>query len=107
MKTLLIALLSILSYFELSAQQNIQTPISKINSVFKCHPNPVENELYILGVNKIKSVEFINVLGKRAAIYLFNKSIIKIDVSYLKTGIYILQVIDEYDKVEIKKLVVR
>ena len=79
----------------------------KENRVFKCHPNPVENELFILGINKIKTIEFINVLGKRAAIYHYNKSIIKLDVSQLKKGIYFLQVIDEKNKAETKKLVVK
>ncbi len=88
-------------------QSNLNASEFKANSVFKCHPNPVENDLFIVGTNKIKSIEFIDVLGKRAAIYLFNKSIIKLDVSYLKSGIYLIQVIDENNKVETKKLVVK
>ncbi|WP_282134773.1 T9SS type A sorting domain-containing protein [Seonamhaeicola maritimus] len=80
---------------------------SENNNVFKFHPNPVENELFILGTHKIKTIEFIDVLGKQVAIYHFNKSIIKLDVSYLKSGIYVLQVVDEYNKVETKKLVVK
>lgn len=80
---------------------------SENNNVFKFHPNPVENELFILGTHKIKTIEFIDVLGKQAAIYHFDKSIIKINISYLKSGIYLLQVIDENEKVETKKLVVK
>ena len=75
--------------------------------VFKFYPNPVQDELYILGTNKIKSIELINVLGKRVAIYNFNKSIIKMDVSELKSGIYLIQAIDENNKHETKKLVVK
>ncbi|WP_299548120.1 T9SS type A sorting domain-containing protein [Seonamhaeicola sp.] len=77
------------------------------NTVFKCHPNPVESELFILGTHKIKTIEFIDILGKRAALYRFNRSIVKIDVSHLKSGIYLVQAIDEYNKVETKKLIVK
>lgn len=76
-------------------------------SIFKCYPNPVETELFVLGTNKIKSIEFIDVLGKRVGYYHFNKSIIKMDVSKLKSGIYLMQVIDENNKQETKKLVVK
>lgn len=74
-------------------------------SVFKCHPNPVEDELFVLGTNKIKSIEFLDALGKRVEIYHFNKSIIKMNVSNLKSGIYVIKVIDVKDKVEVKRLV--
>lgn len=107
MKTLLFVFLSFLVPQLSFSQSNNDVKRLKTESIFKCHPNPVESELYIIGTNKIKSVEFIDVLGKRAAIYLFNKSIIKLDVSYLKGGIYLIQVIDETNKVETKKLIVK
>ncbi len=75
-------------------------------SVFKMHPNPAKDKLFVLGTNRIKSIELINVLGKQVAIYHFNKSIIKIDVSQLKKDIYIIKIIDENDKMETKRLVV-
>ena len=75
--------------------------------VFKFHPNPVEEELFVLGTHKIKSIEFIDILGKRVAIYHFNKSIIKINVSELKSGIYLIQVTNENNKQETKKLIVK
>ena len=76
-------------------------------TVFKFYPNPVQDELFVLGTNKIKSIELINVLGKRVAIYHFNKSIIKMDVSDLKSGIYLIQATDENNKQETKRLVVK
>lgn len=77
------------------------------NRVFKCYPNPVKDNLFILGTNKLKSIEFINSLGKREAIYQFNRSIVKIDVSGFKKGLYILKVTNEKDSVETKKLIVK
>lgn len=75
--------------------------------VFKFYPNPAENDLFILGTNTIKSIEIIDVFGKRIAIYHFNKSIIKLDVSEFKSGIYLIHAIDEKDKHETKKVVVK
>ena len=76
-------------------------------SLFKFYPNPVEDELFVLGTNKIKSIQLIDVLGKQVAIHHFNKSIIKMDVSQLKSGIYLIQATDENGKQETKKLVVK
>ncbi|MDO5968777.1 T9SS type A sorting domain-containing protein [Flavivirga aquimarina] len=85
---------------------NEENDITKSN-LFKFYPNPVEDELFIIGSNKIKSIEFIDVLGKRVAIHHFNKSIIKMDVSQLKSGIYLIQATDENGKQETQKLVVK
>jgi len=88
-----------------------QEPIEKNNfektTIFTFHPNPVEDELFVLGVHKIKSIELLNVLGKRVALYHFNKSIIKLNVSEIKSGLYLILVTDEYNKQETKRLVVK
>ncbi|MEH6534807.1 MAG: T9SS type A sorting domain-containing protein [Psychroserpens sp.] len=76
-------------------------------TVFKFHPNPVEDELFVIGTHKIKSIEIIDALGKSVALYQFDKSIIRMNVSQLKSGIYLLKVIDKNDKQDIKKLVVK
>lgn len=107
MKTLLHIFFLLITCNTLFSQSDIKEPKLKTNSVFKCYPNPVETDLFIIGINKIKTIEFIDVLGNRVAIYLFNKSIIKLDVSFLKSGIYLIQVIDENHKVETNKLVVK
>ena len=75
--------------------------------VFKCHPNPVENNLFIIGTNKIKSIDIIDALGKNVASYQFNKSIIRLNVSQLESGIYFLKAIDKNDQLEVKKIVVK
>ena len=75
--------------------------------VFKFYPNPVQDDLFILGTNKIKSIELINALGTRVAFYHFNKRIIKINVSELKSGKYLIQATDVDNKQETKKLVVK
>ncbi|WP_298900851.1 T9SS type A sorting domain-containing protein [uncultured Psychroserpens sp.] len=84
-----------------------KTPIIEKTEVFKCHPNPVENDLFIIGTHKIKSIEIIDALGKSVASYQFNKSIIRMDVSQLESGIYFLKAVDKNDKQEIKKLIVK
>lgn len=76
-------------------------------AVFKFYPNPAQDDLYILGTHKIKSIELINTQGKRVAFYHFNKSIIRINVSELNSGIYLIQAIDENDTSETKKLVIK
>ena len=99
-------LLFIISYVSFSQEQTRETN-PKEDTVFKFHPNPAQNDLFILGTNKIKSIELINVLGKRIAFYHFNKSIIKLNVSELKSGLYLIQVIDENNMAETKKLVIK
>lgn len=89
------------------SQENTEKSNLKKTDIFKFHPNPAEDELYILGTHKIKTIEFFNVLGKRVAFYHYNKSIIKIDISNLRRGIYIIQAIDEHNKQETKKLIVK
>ncbi len=75
--------------------------------VFKFHPNPVDDNLFIIGTHKIKSIEIIDALGNSVVFYQFDKSIIRLNLSELKSGIYLLKVIDKYDRQDIKKLVVK
>ncbi|WP_456441479.1 T9SS type A sorting domain-containing protein [Psychroserpens sp.] len=75
--------------------------------VFKFHPNPVEDSLFVIGTHKIKSIEIIDALGNSVALYQFDKSIIRLNLSDLKSGIYLLKVIDKNDRQDIKKLVVK
>lgn len=99
-------LLFIISHVSFSQEQIRKTNLQN-ETVFKFHPNPAQDDLYILGTNKIKSIELINVFGKRVGFYHFNKSIIKMNVSELNSGIYLIQVIDENNKSETKKLVIK
>lgn len=71
--------------------------INKV-SVFKFYPNPVVDELFILGTNKIKTIELIDVFGNSVAIYHPNKIVLKIDVTQFVNGTYLLQVTDENNK---------
>ncbi|WP_299884707.1 T9SS type A sorting domain-containing protein [uncultured Lacinutrix sp.] len=74
--------------------------------VFKFYPNPVKEDLFILGTHKLKTIEIIDEFGKRVEIHTFNKSIIKMNVSNIKKGVYLLKAIDINDKQEIKKLII-
>lgn len=74
--------------------------------VFKFHPNPVEDDLFVIGTHKIKSIEIIDVLGKRVAFYQFDKSIIRMNVAQLESGVYFLKAIDKHNRQDIKKMIV-
>lgn len=84
-----------------------QRLVAQEDAVFKFHPNPAEDDLFIIGTLKIKRVEIIDVLGKRVALHQFNKSIIRMNISELKSGIYLLKVTDKNKKQSIKKLIVK
>lgn len=75
--------------------------------VFKFHPNPVEDNLFVIGTHKIKSIEIIDALGNSVALYQFDKSIIRLNLSDLKSGIYLLKVTDKNDRQDIKKLIIK
>ena len=75
--------------------------------VFKCHPNPADDELFVIGIHKIKSIEILDMLGESVASYHFDKSIIRLNISELNPGIYLLKVIDKTNKQDSKKLVVK
>ena len=101
-----ICLLFFISNVSFSQEDEENVNLEK-TTVFKFYPNPAQDDLFILGTNKIKSIELINVLGNRVAFYHFNKSIIKMDVSELKSGMYLIQAIDENNNSETKKLIVK
>nr|WP_321232705.1 T9SS type A sorting domain-containing protein [uncultured Psychroserpens sp.] len=109
----IIFLILIVCNVSFAQEKNTKLPIEKQGietietPVFKFHPNPVDDELFVVGTHKIKSIEIIDVLGKRVALYQFDKSIIRMNVSDLKNGIYLLKVIDKNNKQEIKKMVVK
>jgi hypothetical protein len=106
MKNTLYCLLLFICNICFSQEEIIKNNPKEI-AVFKFYPNPAQDDLYILGTHKIKSIELINTLGKRVAFYHFNKSIIRINVSELNSGIYLIQVIDENNTSDTKKLVIK
>jgi hypothetical protein len=64
-------------------------------------PNPTKRSLNILTEEQIKKVSLFNIVGKKIRTY--NNS--KINVSYLKPGVYILEIIFENDSKVIKKII--
>jgi len=103
------ALTTILILFvcNLSHSQEDKAILDMEEPVFKFHPNPVKDDLFVIGTHKIKSIEIIDALGKSIVIYQFDKSIIRLNLSDIKSGIYLLKVIDKYDRQDIKKLVIQ
>jgi hypothetical protein len=112
-KLLPIFLILIVCNISFSQEKKPELPIESVGienleePVFKFYPNPVDDELFVIGTYKIKSIEIVDVLGKVVAIYQFDKSIIRMNVSELKPGMYLLKVIDINDRLDIKKLVVK
>lgn len=57
------------------------------------YPNPVINELIIQSTYQISEVEVITVLGQSLSKTKVNSNAVKLDVSYLNSGIHILKII--------------
>ncbi|GAA3587538.1 T9SS type A sorting domain-containing protein [Flavivirga amylovorans] len=95
------------SFSQEKTNNNIVETRNAKADIFKFHPNPADNELFVIGTNKIKSIEIIDVQENVVASYFFNKIIIKIDVSQLKSGVYFIQVKNENNKQETKKLIIK
>ncbi|WP_033959759.1 T9SS type A sorting domain-containing protein [Psychroserpens jangbogonensis] len=110
-----LTIFSILIVCNISFSQEKKTELALENQtideaeepVFKFHPNPVVDDLFVIGTHKIKSIEIIDAFGTSVALYQFDKSIIRMNLSELKSGIYLLKVIDKHDRQDIKKLVVQ
>ncbi|WP_298893251.1 T9SS type A sorting domain-containing protein [uncultured Psychroserpens sp.] len=104
-------LILIICNYSFSQEQQPEPPkenqLPEKIEVFKFHPNPVEDELFVIGTHKIKSIEIMDALGKSVAVHQFDKSIIRMNVAQLESGIYFLKAIDKYDQQAIKKLVVK
>lgn len=75
--------------------------------VFKCHPNPADDELFVIGTHKIKSIEILDMLGESVASYHYDKSIIRLNISELNPGVYLLKVVDKTNNQGVKKLVIK
>ena len=73
--------------------------VAKINTEWTIFPNPVNNELNINFKQEYSKAEIkiVNILGETVLyIHSAKNGLITIDVSDLKEGLYILQVIPEY-----------
>lgn len=89
------------------SQNNTLNSVTKTSDskVFECYPNPVKDHLYVIGTYKINQIEIIDVLGKRVALYKYDKSIIRMNISQLPKGIYLIKVTDEKGMQATKKLI--
>ncbi|MFI1744841.1 T9SS type A sorting domain-containing protein [Thalassobellus sediminis] len=71
-------------------------------SILKIHPNPVQNILTINSPSEINQVEIFNMIGQK--VYdTFNKN--SINVSNLKTGIYIIEIKDKLGNLKTLKFI--
>ncbi len=63
------------------------------DSHIKMFPNPVQNELNISNVNNIDSVEVYNLLGQKVASQNFTSNDVRVNMSQLTSGAYMVKVI--------------
>lgn len=67
------------------------------SSSFKLYPNPTEYDVRIIGINQPQQVRLYSVLGEE----LYNQTVVEngtIDTSFLKPGIYFMQIGDQVQK---------
>ncbi len=74
--------------------------------VFEFYPNPAKDDLFLLGTKKLKHIDILDACGKHIVSHNLNKRAIKLSVSDLKSGIYLIKAIDENDRKQVKKLIV-
>ena len=70
----------------------------KSNHDIKLFPNPVSNELHLINLDLQSKIKIIDITGRKydvKAIQNLEQQSIKIDLSYLKSGTYIVQIISE------------
>ncbi|WP_346881644.1 T9SS type A sorting domain-containing protein [uncultured Algibacter sp.] len=72
-----------------------------LNSKINVYPNPTSNILNIESVKDINTIEFFNISGKRVLV----SSKRQIDVSHLKSGIYMVRISSLNNQVETKKII--
>jgi hypothetical protein len=82
--------------------------INEVNTaeVFKFHPNPANDNVFVMGTHDIKTIDILNAYGKLVLSHQVNKSVVKLNVSDLKSGIYLIQVVDVNNRRQVKKLIV-
>jgi len=89
--------------FELGGfTSNVSIRDNKANAV-KLYPNPAENNLYISGKSTLSKVEVYTVLGAQVKEY--SNVLQSINVSDLKTGIYIIRLTDTNGKTVTSKFI--
>jgi len=68
-----------------------QTPISEDN-LMSIFPNPAQDYINIAAINDIEKVSVYNTMGQLVKLYEPQENIIKLDISDLQKGMYIMQV---------------
>ena len=71
---------------------------------FSLYPNPVTNTFYI-NLSETATLDIYDVLGKRVLSKKLTANTNTIDVGFLKSGVYILRITQEYSKTVTKRLI--
>ena len=81
---------------------NVSVSANRADAV-KLYPNPAENNLYIVSKSALKKVEIYNVVGKQVKEY--DDVLQSINVSDLKTGVYMIRLTDVKGKTVTSKFI--
>jgi hypothetical protein len=81
---------------------NVSIRENKSNSI-KLYPNPAENDLYISGKSTLSKVEVFTILGAQVKEY--SNVLQSINVSELKTGVYMIRLTDTIGKTVTSKFI--
>lgn len=90
--------------FEIKADAALSVNSFEKNNI-AVYPNPVENNLFILAKENIKSVKIYTVLGKKVINLKIDNTKIELEMAALKKGIYLLKAITTSNKNITKKIV--
>ena len=80
-----------------------ETGVDNISSLIKVYPNPVVNTLTVSSVSSIESVEIISYDGKLINSLKTNSPLVHLSVENLKSGIYMLRIIDENSDITMRR----
>ncbi|MBK8518692.1 MAG: T9SS type A sorting domain-containing protein [Saprospiraceae bacterium] len=84
-----------------SASPSVNGPTQdyfRISEDIKVYPNPATDYIQISNVNSVKKIVVINILGKEMKTFIhYNNA--QHDISELKSGMYIVKLLDEKNKV--------
>ena len=87
--------------FSCDSIYKLSIPIEMQNNSCQIFPNPAQNELTISSTSNITHIAITNLLGQTIYKKEYNEPQVKIDVSNLPSGIYLIRIND----IEVRKFV--
>ena len=89
------------SYVSLPVLTTDNINLYKENTPFTIYPNPVNTYFKIINVDKIKAIELYDIIGNEYPIKLQEY----VNISNLKSGIYIIKILTNENKIFLDKII--